>query len=210
MGSLGGLFRIMSTSLNLPTEVSIIAIQLLKGVLYQDRQPELWNDLLMFQAAVRDYFAVIGLQVVVDETEGYAFLRQQSESNETGEETPVLPRLIQRRPFSYPVSLLCVLLRKKLMELDTAGGETRLILRREQIVDMIQVFLPEHSNEAKIVEQIDSHINRLVEYGFLRRLKSDEEGYEVRRIIRAMVDASWLGEFDRKLKEYQAYADTTV
>lgn len=200
----------MSASLNLPTEVSIIAIQLLKGVLYQDRQPDLWNDLLTFQAAVRDYFSVIGLKIIVDETEGYAFLRQQSESDEADEEASVLPRLIQRRPFSYPVSLLCVLLRKKLMELDTAGGETRLILSREQIIDMMQVFLPEHSNEAKTIEQINSHINRLVEYGFLRRLKSDEEDYEVRRIIRALVDASWLGEFDQKLKEYQVYADTTV
>ncbi|HED16456.1 MAG TPA: DUF4194 domain-containing protein, partial [Gammaproteobacteria bacterium] len=177
---------------------------------YQDRQPDLWNDLLTFQSAVRDYFAVIGLQVIVDETEGYAFLRQQPESGNTDEERPALPRLIQRRSFSYPVSLLCVLLRKKLMELDTAGGETRLILSREQIVDMLQVFLPEKSNEAKIVGQIDSHINKLVEYGFLRRLKSDDEGYEVRRIIRAMVDASWLGEFDQKLTEYQTYADTTV
>jgi len=200
----------MSTSLNLPAQTSIIAIHLLKGIFYKDRQPELWNDLLMCQAAVRDYFAVIGLQMVVDETEGYAFLRQQSESDNADEETQVLPRLIQRRPFSYPVSLLCVLLRKKLMELDTAGGETRLILSREQIIDMLQVFLPENSNEAKIIGQIDSHINKLVEYGFLRRLKSDDEDYEVRRIIRAMVDVSWLGEFDQKLKEYQAYADTTV
>jgi len=200
----------MSTSLNLPAQVSIIAIQLLKGIFYKDRLPELWNDLLMIQGAVRDYFAVIGLQVIVDETEGYAFLRQQSESDNTDEETTELPRLVQRRRFSYPVSLLCVLLRKKLMELDTVGGETRLILSREQIVDMLQVFLPENSNEAKIVGQIDSHINKLVEYGFLRRLKSDDEDYEVRRIIRAMVDASWLGEFDQKLTEYQTHADTTV
>lgn len=200
----------MSTSLNLPTQMSIVAIQLLKGVLYQDRLPDLWNDLLTFQAAVRDYFAVIGLQISVDETEGYAFLRQQSGADDTDEETAVLPHLIQRRPLSYPVSLLCVLLRKKLMELDTAGGETRMIMSREQIIDMMQVFLPEHSNEAKIIEQINSYINRLVEYGFLRRLKSDDEDYEVRRIIRALVDASWLGEFEQKLKEYQAYADTTV
>lgn len=200
----------MSTSLNLPSQVSFVAIQLLKGVLYQDKQPELWNDLLSFQAAVRDYFVIIGLQVFVDEAEGYAFLRQHPEPDEASENEAVLPQLIQRRPLSYPVSLLCVLLRKKLIEQDAAGGETRLILSREQIIDMMQVFLLEYSNEAKVVEQIDGHINRLVEYGFLRCLKANDERYEVRRIVRALVDASWLVDINQKLKEYQAYANTTV
>jgi len=200
----------MSGPLNLPSQISPVVIQLLKGVLYQDKQAELWRDLLTFQSAIQDYFAVIGLQVFVDETEGYAFLRQQSETGEADENVPMLPRLVQRRQLSYPVSLLCVLLRKKLIEQDAAGGETRLILSREQIIDMMQVFLPERSNEAKSVEQIDSYINKVLEYGFLRRLKGDEERYEVRRIIKALVDASWLGDIDQKLQEYQAYADATA
>jgi hypothetical protein len=198
----------MTAYLNLPHQASLVLIQLFKGVLYQDKSPELWRDLLIFQGAVRDYFAVIGLQVLIDETEGYAFLRQGPEATDGEAGTPTLPPLVQRRQLSYPVSLLCVLLRKKLIEQDAAGGETRVILSREQIVDMMRVFLPEGSNEAKTVEQIESHLRKVVDYGFLRRLKGDEERFEVRRIIKALVDADWLGDLARKLETYQAHADT--
>jgi hypothetical protein len=198
----------MTAYLNLPHQASLVLIQLFKGVLYQDKSPELWRDLLIFQGAVRDYFAVIGLQVMIDETEGYAFLRQRPEATDGETGTPALPPLVQRRQLSYPVSLLCVLLRKKLIEQDAAGGETRVILSREQIVDMMRVFLPEGSNEAKTVEQIESHLRKVVDYGFLRRLKGDEERFEVRRIIKALVDADWLGDLAEKLETYQAHADT--
>lgn len=198
----------MNAYLSLPHQASLVLIQLFKGVLYQDKSPELWRDLLTYQAAIHDYFAIIGLQVLIDETEGYAFLRQRPEEAEENEDAPALPRLVQRRQLSYPVSLLCVLLRKKLIEQDATGGETRVILSREQIVDMLRVFLPEGSNEAKTVEQIESHIRKVTDYGFLRRLKGDEERYEVRRIIKALVDADWLGDLTQKLEAYQAHADT--
>jgi len=198
----------MTDSLNIPPQVAAVLINLLKGVLYADQQPFLWRDLLTFQGAVRDYFAVIGLQLHLDETEGYAFLRQRPGEDE--EEAETLPRLVQRRPLSYPVSLLCVLLRKKLIEQDAAGGETRVVLTRNQIVELMRVFLPESSNEAKTVEQIDRHINRVVDYGFLRPMKGAEDAYEVRRIIKALVDAEWLGHIDEKLTEYQAHADARI
>ncbi|SRR5712692_10681276 len=199
----------MPSSFPLPTQAAPVIIHLLKGVLYNDAQPALWQDLLAFQATIRDYLAVIGLQVVINETEGYAFLRQRSDLSPDDSDAASLPRLIQRRPLSYPVSLLCVLLRKKLIEQDAAGGDTRVILSRAQIVEMVRVFLPESSNEAKVVEQIDGHINRLLDYGFLRRLKADEDQYEIRRILKALVDADWLHDIDEKLKAYQGYADTT-
>jgi hypothetical protein len=193
----------------LPTQASRAVIQLLKGVLYADQQPELWQALLSFRAAVGDYLAVIGLRVIVDEAEGYAYLRQAAEPE--GEEAEAArPRLVQRRPLSYPVSLLLVWLRKRLAELDAAGGETRLVLTRAQIVDAMRLYLPEATNEAKTVEQIERHVNRVVEYGFLKPLQGDEERYEVRRILKALVDAEWLGRLDEKLAEYQSRADAAA
>lgn len=197
----------MNAYLNLSYQASLVLISLFKGVLYQDKSPELWRDLLTYQNAVRDYVAVLGLQVLLDETEGYAFLRQRPEEAAEDDETVPLPRLVQRRQLSYPVSLLCVLLRKKLIEQDAVGGETRVILSRAQIVDMMRVFLPEGSNEAKTMEQIESHIRKVADYGFLRPLKGDEERFEVRRILKALVDADWLGDLDRKLEAYRAHAD---
>ena len=114
-----------------------------------------------------------------------------------------MPRLVQRRPLSYPVSLLLALLRKKLAEFDAAAGETRLILTREQIVDLVRVFLPDTANEARLLDRIDSHINRLIELGFLRRLRSQDQQFEVLRILKAFVDAQWLADFDQRLKNYR-------
>jgi hypothetical protein len=200
----------MTESFTLPRAASVVLIQLFKGVIYQDQHPEPWRDLLQNQAAVGDYVAALGLQLFIDEPEGYAFLRQRPEATDDEEGTNPLPRLIQRRPLSYPASLLCVLLRKKLVELDAAGGETRLILSREQIVEMLRVFLGERSNEAKLIDQIDGHIAKVVEFGFLRRLKKDDDQFEVRRIIKALVDGDWLAEMDRKLEEYLAHADASA
>ncbi len=73
----------------------------------------------------------------------------------------------------------------------------------------MRVFLPESSNEARLIDQIDTHINKVVELGFLRRLKpaggaAGPASYEVRRILKAFVDAQWLADFDARLAAYQA------
>jgi hypothetical protein len=121
-----------------------------------------------------------------------------------------IPRLMARRQLSFPVSLLLALLRKKLAEFDASGGETRLILTRDDIVELIRVFLPDSSNEARLVDQVDRHINKVLDLGFLRRLKStgnmQQPHFEVRRIIKAFVDAQWLAELNQKLEQYQAHA----
>ena len=58
---------------NLPRQVSLVLIALFKGVLYQDKNPELWRDLLTYQGAVRDYTAVLGLQIFLDQSGGIVF-----------------------------------------------------------------------------------------------------------------------------------------
>ena len=200
----------MSThSLNLPEQISPLVIHLFKGVIYGNQTPQLWDDLITFQASTRDYCRVIGLDLYIDEVEKYAFLRQSVEE-EKKSDTPSLPKVIQRRPLSYSLSLLCVLLRRKLIEADVEGGSTRMVISRDQIVDMINVFLPENGNEAKTVEQVDRDINKVVEYGFLRKMKDQEGHYEVRRIIKALIDANWLNNMEQKLQEYKNYANTTA
>lgn len=182
--------------------VSPVLIALFKGVLYQEANPSQWQSLLTLQARVRDYVAVIGLELILDEAEGYAYLRQKP-SVENEEE--VMPRLVQRRPLSYPVSLLAVLLRRKLAEFDATGGETRLVLTREQMVDMVRVFLPDTTNEARVLDRIDQHINRLIELGFLRALRGQHQQFEVMRILKTFIDAQWLSDFDALLKSYAGH-----
>lgn len=190
-------------------DLSALVILLLKSVIYHESDPALWNALLKLQARVRDYVAVLGLELVFDEAEGYAFLRSRVESEDDA--APKLPRLVARRPLSFPVSLLLALLRKKLAEFDASGGDTRLVLSRDDMVELVRVFLPESSNEAKLIDQIETHLNKIVELGFLRKLKpgTGNQGgqavmFEVRRLLKAFVDAQWLGDFDMRLAAYQS------
>ncbi|RJF97646.1 DUF4194 domain-containing protein [Noviherbaspirillum saxi] len=188
-------------------DLSAVVVPLLKGVIYQESDAAVWNALLKLQARVRDYIAVLGLELTLDEAEGYAFVRSRTGDEEEG--TAKLPRLVARRPLSFPVSLLMALLRKKLAEFDAGGGDTRLVLSRDDVVDMIRVFLPESSNEAKLIDQVDTHLNKVAELGFIRRLKTSatpEASFEVRRILKAFVDAQWLSEFDARLSAYRALA----
>lgn len=180
-------------------QLSPVLIALFKGVLYQDQNPPLWQALLELQARVRDYVALLGLELMLDEAEGYAYLHHRP----VEEGDPELPRLVPRRQLSYPVSLLLALLRKKLAEHDAGGGDLRLILSREQIVELLRVFLPDTANEAKLMDRIDGDINKVVELGFLRRLRGQQGQFEVRRILKSFVDAQWLGDFERHLAEYR-------
>lgn len=56
-----------------PNDLSALLIPLLKGVIYQENDANLWNTLLNLQARVRIYVMILGLELVLDEAEGYAF-----------------------------------------------------------------------------------------------------------------------------------------
>ncbi|GAC1329638.1 MAG: hypothetical protein NVSMB28_26660 [Collimonas sp.] len=187
----------------LHNDLSILLVTLLKGVIYREGEERLWGTLLNLQARVRDYVAVLNLELVFDEAEGYAFLRARQVDDE--DVASKFPRLVARRPLSFPVSLLLALLRKKLAEFDASGGGTRLILSRDEIVELVRLFLPASSNETKIIDQIETHANKIVDLGFLRKLKgsSGPQSYEVQRILKAFVDAQWLSEFDTRLAAYK-------
>ena len=192
---------------NQDNALSPLLINLLKTVLYREDDEPLWGSLLKLQARVRDYVAVLNLDLVLDEAEGYAFLKSRPEPEEPEAKTKTrLPRLVARRPLSFPVSLLLALLRKRLAEFDANGGDTRLILSKEDIAGLMRVFLPDSSNEARLVDQVETHINKVIDLGFIRKLKtgSSPQTYEVRRILKAFVDAQWLADFDVRLASYQA------
>lgn len=187
-----------------------VAVRLLRGVLFRDRDPALWEELIGLRARVSDYMAVLGLELVMDEGEGYAYLHSRGDE---GDGNRTVPRLIPRRPLSFNVSLLLALLRKKLIEQDATGGETRLVMNRDEIAELVRVFLPENSNEARVMERLDADLNRIVELGFLRRMKAGEgtrrREFEVQRFLKAFVDAQWLSEFDGRLAAYRSELERT-
>lgn len=178
--------------------VASAIIRLMQGVVYRESDEDTWLTLERFGAGVRDHFATIGVEVVVDDAEGYAYLRSRPEVD--GEEA--LPRLVRRRSLTYHVSLLLVLLRKRLVEFETAGSEGRLVLTTEQIVEMLRVFQAESTNDARVVDQAERTIGKAAELGFLRPLRGQRGHWEVRRILKAYVDAQTVSDFAAKLREY--------
>lgn len=187
-------------------ELSILVVSLLKSVIYNDSP--LWGHLLRLQARVRDYVAVLGLNLYLDEAEGYAFLRSPQITEDDADADAAIPRLMARRQLPFHTSLLLALLRKKLAEFDATGGGTRLILSRDEIMDLVRVFLPETTNDVKLARTIDTHINKIVDLGYLRKLKassSRQDQFEVARILKAFVDGQWLSEFEERLAHYQEH-----
>lgn len=183
--------------------LSTVVIHLLKGIVFRNEQPQLWQDLLDLQGQVIDYLAVLNLELQLNDNEGYAWLTQKVDDVE--DKKPA-PRLIARRPLDYRTSLLCVLLRKKIAEVDNTSTEPRVIVSRTELLNTMRVFMPEKSNEAKIEEQMHSTIKKVTELGFLRPLKNDAEQLEIQRFLVSLIDADWTASLNDKLTEYQQYA----
>ena len=184
--------------------VAAAIIRLMQGVVYRESDEDTWITLERLGGGVRDHFATIGIDVVVDDAEGYAYLR--SRPTEDGDDP--LPRLVRRRALTYNVSLLLVLLRKRLVEFETTGGEGRLVLSTDQIVEMLRLFQSESTNDARAVDQAETTIKKAAELGFLRQLRGQSDQWEVRRILKAYVDAQTLSDFAAKLREYAGAGDS--
>ncbi|MEJ7646178.1 MAG: DUF4194 domain-containing protein [Chryseolinea sp.] len=178
---------------------SHILIALLKGIVYSQNE-EVWNDLLRPENEndVKRYFADINLQLIVDKAEGYAYLKQR----EAEDESEDVPRLIDRRQLNFHVSLLCLLLRKHLIENDREGESSKAILTREEIHQLVRPFYKETSNEASQQKQIDAALKRVIEEGFLRKMKTEDEQYEINRIIKAFINADTIKDSLERLQQY--------
>jgi hypothetical protein len=184
--------------------LSIALVSLMKGIADRENDPVLWQSLIGIQARVRDYVACLGLDLVLDEAEGYAYLRQRP----TEEGAAELPRLVPRRQLGYALSLMLALLRKKLAEFDATSGEPRLIVSRAEIIEMMRLFFLDSANQVRLNDRINADMNKVVEMGFLRRLRGTDDKFEVRRILKAFVDAQWLADFDRRLAAYRSHASS--
>ena len=176
-------------------ETSKVLVKLFAGVLYKNDNPKEWLELEKSYALMSDYFKVLGVEVVFDESEGYAYLKNLEFEEE-------FPKLLRKRMLTYKISLLLVLLRKRLTQLDMQSDESRAVVSKEEIVEMFELFLDERFNEVKQVKEIESVIKKVIELGFLKQLRGSEN-YEIKRVIKSFVDAQWLGEFDKRLEEYR-------
>ena len=174
-------------------------IALLKGVVDRPRDESLWLDILKNRDALKEYLDRIGLGLTLSEEDGYAYLYQR-------EDIEGMPRLVQRRPLGYGLSMLLVFLRRRMGEFDSSMDDEKLILSAGEMRRGLELFLPAVRNEERFIKQVEKDIQRAVDMGVLRKTKEEGE-YEVRPILRSLVTGAWLQEFHQRLKEYEAYGE---
>ena len=174
---------------------AFVLARLLVEPLYRE-DDALWNVLRVDHEPIARFFHQIGQELVVDDTEGYAFIRQIEP--EGGDR---VPRVGRRQALGYSATLLLVCLREELARFDTApGGSTRLVLTRQQLRDHVAQFLRETNNQVRDQRSVDLAIRRVEELGFLRRFGSnDSDTYEVMRILKARFGPSELEDVKARL-----------
>jgi hypothetical protein len=177
-----------------------VIVKLLKDVLYYE-ESKIWNKLINYQIEVSKYFEMIGIDLIVDRKDGFAFLTQK----ELDEEGTTIG-LIRRTPLTYELTLICVLLREWMEEFEIKDIDSRnLFVTHKEIKDRAELFFKEKSNKVKLLNKIDKYIKDVIDLGFLKEINKnklfpDETLYEVKRIIKAKITNDKLEEFKKKLE----------
>jgi hypothetical protein len=180
-----------------------VIIRLLQSVIYDDDK-RYWNDLLNYETTVRDYFTKIGMDLILNRADGYAYLKQ-IEFAEDDKTRPI--QLIRKIPLTYEMSLLCVLLREWLDENEVKMKNEKLFVSGKQIKERIDLFFKDKSNRKRLLDKLDGLIKQARELGFLHltqehETNADNNQYEIKKIVKAKISNEKLEELKTKLKTH--------
>ena len=177
---------------------SIPAVRLLQGVIEVD-DGRVWNLMISNVSHLEDYFARLGLRLVVDESEGLAYLRQLAD-DEIPEGYDALPKLFRATRLSYGQTLLCVLLRDALRRFeDEETRNERCVINEMELLDQWKAFFPQQGDDVKQRRELQVALRKLEELGFVKSFGKESAGWEVRRILKARLTAEELDHFHRRL-----------
>jgi hypothetical protein len=180
-----------------------IFIRLLKGpVEYLDRSS--WEQLLQYQAELTRFLQQLGLQLVLEKEDGYAYLEQVRL-----DEDDSVAGWVRRIQLGYEESILLVLLRDMMAEFEVGEATTReLIRKRREIKEYAELFFKENPSRVKFIRDLDRLIDRVEELGFLEKTETsdltDEQKFRIKKIIKARVDNEVLENFKQQLLEHAA------
>jgi len=191
---------------------SIVAVKLLQGVLYSDENKSDWGALAKFRDELQNYFARIGLLLVVNESEGYAYLRQIEENdilgndNQNGMKYHNVPRLFRRSQLSYAVTMVCVLLRQRIHDFDERLSnldDECCVVEEGELFEDWKKLIPDMPDEKKTKGQFDTVINKLKNIQFIKQIGEQAGRWEIRRILKARIPLEKLEDLLQQLqKEY--------
>lgn len=186
----------MSSIPGMFAQTAFIKALLFREPIYRADDAEKWATLKDNLDDIRRYFYQVGQELVFDEGEGYAFIRQVCSDGEAR-----IPRLVQTRPLNYESTILLVFLREDLDRFEASGTDAvRLVRSREQLRAFVEPYVRLSNDKARDRDRIDEAINKLVKLGFLRREQTEgTEEFQVMRIIKARIGAVELEEIKQRL-----------
>ncbi len=183
-----------------------VQAHLMNGVVYGNESPVLYNDLIYHLSLLQGRFHEIGLKVEVNEKEQYAYLRSLS-AEEFGD-GPMPPRLLKQIQLPFMISFLIMQLQLKVNELENQG-EGRFIISFDEMYERMEPYFKVGGDEGVKRRQLSGQATRLCELGILRKIASRDtqnDNYEIKRIIKTVCNASKLELFKQKLESYLAEA----
>lgn len=191
-----------------------ILARLATGPIYET-DSDYWLVLKAESDRVRIHYAEMGLELVVDEPGGYAYLRQRPEESDeawTQDGLAPIPRILRRTPLSYHQTVFLVLLRERLLRHDQSPDvDAPLYLDLNDITDMLRPYYPESNNEKKLYDSVQSLLRRFDILNLIFPMKNRSEPiYRVEPIIKAKLPAEMIAEIrDRLAGEPMSEKDPT-
>jgi hypothetical protein len=181
---------------------SHLIAKLLKGAIeYLDKTA--WEDLLQYKMELNGFLPQLGLSLVLNEEDGYAYVKQILTDDDNAEVS-----WFQRRSFTYEESIMLALLRDLMADFEVSESSGReLIKRRREIKEFSELFFKEDASRVKFLKEIDRLIDRAEENGFLQIMEDadikDEQKFRIKKIIKEKVSMETLAQFHTQLLEYQ-------
>ncbi|MEM6298139.1 MAG: DUF4194 domain-containing protein [Bacteroidota bacterium] len=175
-------------------------VQLLKSPVA--RKSTIWEDIIAYQDEIQQYINVMGLELILKREDGYAFVKQfeDSEGKTLG--------LVTRTLITFKTSVVLVVLRQALEDFDsdpTQSTGTEKFITDTEIREELELFVQEDSyNRLKFEKQLDTHIKRAVDLGYLKVVDESELGtrYCIQRIIKEKISLDMLEDFKTKLQAH--------
>jgi hypothetical protein len=178
---------------------SLAAVRLLQGVVYSD-DAAVWDVLLRSRSSLEGYFVRLGLALVVDEAEGYAFLRQMAD-DELPPGYEGLPKLIRKVALGYGPTVLAVLLRDELRRFEDEDlHNERCVVEADALFERWKLFTPATHDDVRHRKDFNAALAKLEELGFVRPFGGDEaNAWEVRRVLKARLAVAELEQLKAQL-----------
>jgi hypothetical protein len=177
---------------------SLAAVHLLQGHVDSD-QSKVWDAILQGRSPLELHFARLGLDLVVDETEGIAYLRQIPDDDlPAGYDQ--LPKLFRSVRLGYDATLLCILLRDEYRRFEEEDLDNqRCVIETSVLADQWQSFFPPHDDEVRVRRDLSAALRKLEALGFIKKFATKPEAWEVRRMLKARLPLSELESLRQQL-----------